>query len=65
MAVVTSTIGSGWLFAPYFAAKMAGPASLLSWLLGGVLAFGLAMVFAELGSMISTSGSLAQIAVAG
>ena len=61
MAVVTSTIGSGWLFAPYFAAKMAGPASLLSWLLGGLLAFGLAMVFAELGAMISTSGSLAQI----
>ncbi|MDG2051110.1 MAG: APC family permease [Myxococcota bacterium] len=61
MAVITSTIGSGWLFAPYFAAKMAGPASLLSWLLGGLLAFGLAMVFAELGAMISTSGSLAQI----
>jgi len=61
MAVITSTIGSGWLFAPYFAAKIAGPASLVSWLLGGVMAFALALVFAELGALISTSGSLAQI----
>ena len=61
MVVVTSTIGSGWLFAPYFAAKMAGPASLISWSLGGLMAFALALVFAELGALISTSGSLAQI----
>ncbi|NBQ22255.1 MAG: APC family permease, partial [Synechococcaceae bacterium WB6_3B_236] len=39
MAVVTSTIGSGWLFAPYLAAQLAGPASLLSWLAGGAMAF--------------------------
>ena len=61
MAVITSTIGSGWLFAPYFAATMAGPASLVSWLLGGLMAFALALVFAELGALIPTSGSLAQI----
>lgn len=61
MAVITSTIGSGWLFAPYFAAKLAGPASLVSWVLGGAMAFALALVFAELGALISTSGSLAQI----
>ena len=61
MVVVTSTIGSGWLFAPYYAAKLAGPASMLSWALGGVMAFALALVFAELGALVSTSGSLAQI----
>jgi len=61
MAVVTSTIGSGWLFAPYLAAQLAGPASLLSWLAGGAMAFLIALVFAELGSLVSSSGALAQI----
>jgi amino acid transporter len=61
LAVVTSTIGSGWLFAPLYAARFAGPASLLAWLAGGVMAFGLALVFAELGSLVPSSGALAQI----
>ena len=61
MAVVTGTIGSGWLFASYFAAKSAGAISLPAWGLGGVIAFLLALVFAELGSLINSSGALAQI----
>jgi len=61
MAVVTSTIGSGWLFAPYLAAQLAGPASLWSWLAGGAMAFLIALVFAELGALVSSSGALAQI----
>ncbi|ABM77832.1 APC family permease [Prochlorococcus marinus] len=61
MAVVTGTIGSGWLFAPYFAAQLAGAGSLLAWLLGGFLALLLALVFAELGSLVPNSGALAQI----
>ncbi|MFM7548169.1 MAG: APC family permease [Cyanobacteriota bacterium] len=61
LAVVTATIGSGWLFAPFYAARMAGPAALLAWILGGVMAFVIALVFAELGSLVSSSGALAQI----
>ncbi len=61
LTVVTSTIGSGWLFAPFYAARSAGPAALGAWLLGGGLAFSLALVFAELGSLVSSSGALAQI----
>lgn len=61
LAVVTSTIGSGWLFAPLYAARFAGPASLLAWLLGGVMTFALALVFAELGALVPSSGALAQI----
>ena len=49
LAVVTSTIGSGWLFAPLYAARFAGSASLLAWLLGGLMTFALALVFAEFG----------------
>ena len=61
LTVVTSTIGSGWLFAPYFCARIAGPSSLLAWVIGGAMAFMLAMVFAELGSLVNSSGALAQI----
>ncbi|QNI74919.1 hypothetical protein [Synechococcus sp. NOUM97013] len=61
LTVVTGTIGSGWLLAPYFCARIAGPSSLLAWLLGGAMAFLLAMVFAELGSLVNSSGALAQI----
>ena len=61
LAVVTSTIGSGWLFAPYFSARNAGPASLLAWVAGGAMAFVLALVFAELGALVNSSGALAQI----
>jgi amino acid transporter len=61
LAVVTSTIGSGWLFAPFYAARFAGPAAIGAWLLGGLLAFALALVFAELGALVTSSGALAQI----
>lgn len=61
LTVVTSTIGSGWLFAPLYAARSAGPGALLAWLLGGGLAFALALVFAELGSLVNSSGALAEI----
>ena len=61
LAVVTGTIGSGWLFAPFYCAKSAGPWSLLAWLIGGAIAFAIAMVYAELGALVSSSGALAQI----
>ena len=38
LAVVTGTIGSGWLFAPYFTAKLAGggePLGLVYWRIDG------------------------------
>lgn len=61
LAVVTSTIGSGWLFAPLYAARFAGSASLLAWVVGGVMTFAIALVFAELGALVPSSGALAQI----
>lgn len=61
LTVVTSTIGSGWLFAPFVAARAAGAGALLAWGVGGLLAFSLALVFAELGSLINSSGAIAQI----
>ena len=55
LAVVTGTIGSGWLFAPYFTAELAGGGSLLAWSVGGLMTFLLALVFAELGVVCRTS----------
>jgi amino acid transporter len=44
-------IGVGWLFAALFAARLAGPASLVSWVLGGAAVTLLALAYAELGGM--------------
>lgn len=57
-AGVGSVIGSGWLFAAMYAAKAAGPASLLSWVVGGVLMLMVALVYAELGMARPESGGL-------
>ena len=32
---INGIIGSAWLFAPMYAAKIAGSAAIISWLLGG------------------------------
>jgi len=58
---VTSIIGSGWLFAALYAAQMAGPAAVLSWLVGGVIVIVLALIYAELGGMLPVAGALASI----
>ncbi|NGX34603.1 MAG: Aspartate-proton symporter [Candidatus Anoxychlamydiales bacterium] len=47
-AAIGGIIGSGWLFGPFYAAKIAGPASILSWAIGGVLMLFIAYTFAVL-----------------
>ncbi len=55
-----SIIGSGWLLGALTAAKVAGGASIISWLLGGVVIALLALVHAELGSTYPVSGGTAR-----
>lgn len=62
LAGVGSVIGSGWLFGPLYAAKIAGPAALLSWIIGGVLMLVLALTFAELGTAFPLAGGMVQYA---
>ncbi len=57
-AAVGGMVGSGWLFGPFLAAKMAGPASVLSWALGGGLMMIIALTFAELVSSFPSKGSM-------
>jgi len=51
-------IGSGWLFAPLAAAAYAGGASIISWILGGILMIFIALSYAEISSAIPKSGGI-------
>src|SRR5689334_6945090 len=59
-ASMGSIIGSGWLFGPQDALEVAGPAAIISWLIGGVAIVILALVHAELGGMYPVSGGTAR-----
>ena len=59
-ASMGSIIGSGWLFGPQEALIAAGPAAIISWLIGGVAIVILALVHAELGGMYPVSGGTAR-----
>ncbi len=51
-----SIIGSGWLLGALNAAEVAGPASILSWLLAAAMLSLLALVYAELGAAYPVAG---------
>src|SRR3954454_17207772 len=55
-----SIIGSGWLFSAQKALIAAGPAAVISWVIGGVAILFLALVHAELGGMYPVSGRSAR-----
>jgi amino acid transporter len=59
-ASVGSIIGSGWLFGALSASSVAGPAALISWVLGGAGMLLLALVHAELGGMYPVAGGSAR-----
>ncbi|MCY0906972.1 MAG: APC family permease, partial [Sulfobacillus thermotolerans] len=60
MSSLGAIIGSGWLFAAFTAAYLAGPSSIFSWVIGGVIVLFIGLVYAELGSMIPESGGIAR-----
>ncbi|HUY56552.1 MAG TPA: APC family permease [Candidatus Micrarchaeaceae archaeon] len=51
-------IGSGWLFASLAAASIAGPAAIVSWIIGGVLVLLVALNYAEVAGMLPRSGAI-------
>src|SRR5215212_7022430 len=55
-----SIIGSGWLFGSLYAAQVAGPAAIISWVGGGLVMIILALVHAELGAMYPVAGGSAR-----
>lgn len=62
LAGVSSIIGSGWLFGPLYAAQIAGPAAILTWIVGASLMTIIALTFAELGSAFPVAGGMVQFA---
>ncbi|WP_445505933.1 APC family permease [Niallia sp. 03190] len=51
-------IGSSWLFGPWAAAKLAGPAAIISWVIGAVAITLIALIYAELGRVKPETGGL-------
>ena len=58
---ISAIMASGWLFSAFYAASDAGPASLISWIIGGVIIILVAFTFAEICAMLPVSGSSVRI----
>ena len=54
----TSVIGSGWLFAAFTAAAIAGPSSIVSWLIGGAILALVALCYSELSTLLPVAGGI-------
>ncbi|MCX3060706.1 APC family permease [Streptomyces beihaiensis] len=57
-----SIIGSGWLFGAERAAALAGPAAVISWIIGAVVALTIALTYTELGAMLPRTGGMVRYA---
>jgi amino acid permease len=53
-------IGSGWLFAVLDADSVAGPASMFSWLIGGICVLFIAFTYMEISAMLPRTGALSR-----
>ncbi len=53
---VNGMVGSAWLFAPLYAAKIAGSGALIAWILGGAATILIALTFAELSAFLPIAG---------
>ncbi len=62
MLALNSLIGSGWLFGSGSAARIAGPAAILSWIIGAVIIIAIALTYVELGTSFPESGGMSKYA---
>lgn len=62
LITVNGIIGSAWLFAPLYAAKIAGPDAIISWIIGGVGTVIIGLTFAELSSTLPVAGGTTRFA---
>jgi amino acid transporter len=61
MISINGMVGSAWLFAPMYAAKIAGAGAIVAWLIGGFATAIVALTFAELSVLFPVAGGTAQI----
>ncbi|MDW4028356.1 APC family permease [Staphylococcus saprophyticus] len=57
-----SLIGSGWLFGAWGASSIAGPAAIISWIIGFVVIGSIAYNYIEIGTMFPQSGGMSNYA---
>ncbi len=57
---INGMVGSAWLFGPLYAAKIAGSAAIISWILGGLATVLIALTFAELSAFLPLAGGMAR-----
>lgn len=62
MLALSSLIGSGWLFGAGSAAQVAGPSSIISWIIGAAIMMLIAFNYVELGTMFPESGGMSRFA---
>lgn len=62
LLIINGTIGSAWLFAPYFGAQIAGSGVFVSWLIGGFMTIAIALCFAECSVKIPLAGGTTEVA---
>ena len=61
MLSINGMVGSAWLFAPLYAAKIAGTGALWAWVIGGLTSLVIALTFAELSVLVPVAGGTARI----
>ncbi len=55
---LSAIIGSGWLLASLHAVAVAGPAAIISWVIGGIFVILISLTYAELSGMLPRSGAI-------
>lgn len=58
MTGITSIVGSGWLLSTQKIANVAGPAGLISWVVGALIALIVGLLFVEMGSAYPSAGGI-------
>src|SRR3990167_1713403 len=58
---INGTVGSAWLFAPLYAAKLAGSAAIYAWLIGGAMSVIIALTFSELSVLLPIAGGTTRL----
>lgn len=58
---INGMVGSAWLFAPLYAAQIAGSSAIIAWVLGGIATIFVALTFAELSTLLPTAGGSMRI----
>ncbi len=61
MLSINGMIGSAWLFAPLYAAKIAGSGAIIAWLIAGTATAIIALTFAEISVLVPIAGGTARI----